>query len=417
MTASREEPSVVVIGAGIVGICCALYLQRDGRRVVLMDPREPGDACSFGNAGLLATGGVAPEAMPGIVWSVPRMLRDPLGPLAIRWSYLPRIAPWLIRYALSSRPKRVEELSLALAALAGQVLPAYEPLLKSAGAPDIVQRMGWLHLYESEAAFQAAQPAQALRRRRGIRIDELGPEEIRQMEPELAPIFARGAFFPDYAHTVNPKRLADVLAADFARNGGTILRQSARGFVMTPQGPSAVVGAGGIRPASEIVIAAGAWSKPLAAELGSRLPLDTERGYHVMLPNPGISVRHPLCSTEGGFAITPMEHGLRIAGTVELAGMKAPPNYKRSAAMLTRAQKMLPGLGDAGRTEWMGFRPSLPDSLPAVGRSPRFSNVYFAFGHAHRGLSFAAITGRLIADLVAGRKPVIDPAPYRADRF
>jgi len=416
MSEAREAP-VIVVGAGIVGICCALYLQRDGRRVTLMDPREPGEACSFGNAGLLATGGVAPEAMPGILRSVPGMLMNPLGPLAIRWSYLPRIAPWLVRYALSSRPRRVEEISLALAALAGQVLPAYEPLLRSAGTSDIVRRSGWLHLYESEAAFQASLPAHALRRRRGIRVEELRPEEIRQLEPDLAPIFARGAFFPDYAHTVNPKRLVDVLAADFARNGGTILRDSVRGFRIDAQGPRAVVGDAGERPASQIVIAAGAWSRPLAAELGSRLPLDTERGYHVMLPNPGIAVRHPLASTEGGFAITPMEHGLRIAGTVELGGLRAPPNPKRAAAMLTRTQRMLPGLRTEGRSDWMGFRPSLPDSLPAVGRSPRFRNVYFAFGHAHRGLSFAAITGRLIADLMAGRTPVIDPTPYRADRF
>ena len=417
MTAETEEAPVIVIGAGIVGICTALYLQRDGRHVTLIDPREPGEACSSGNAGLLATGGVSPEAMPGILWKVPAMLRDPLGPLAIDWRYLPRIAPWLLRYVLSSRPSRVEQISVALAALAGQVLPAYEPLLKNAGALDMVRRTGWLHLYESEGTFKASLPAHALRRSRGIRIDELGPDEIRQMEPELAPIFARGAFFPDYAHTVNPKRLAEVLAADFARNGGVISRETARGFAMTPHGPSAVITKAGNRPASQIVIAAGAWSKPLAAELGSRLPLDTERGYHVMLPDPGIAVRHPLCSTEGGFAITPMEHGLRIAGTVELAGMKAPPNPKRAAVMLTRAQRMLPSLRDSGRTEWMGYRPSLPDSLPAVGRSPRFFNVYFAFGHAHRGLSFAAITGRLIADLMAGRKPVIDPAPYRADRF
>jgi len=342
---------------------------------------------------------------------------NPLGPLAIRWSYLPQVAPWLLRYALSSRPKRVEEISFALTALSQQVLPAYEPLLKSAGALDLLRRSGWLHLYESEAAYRASLPAHALRRRRGIRVEELQPEEIRQLEPDLAPIFARGAFFPDYAHTVSPKRLVDVLAADFARSGGTILREAVRGFSIEPQGPVGVVGDAGTRPASGIVIAAGAWSRPLAAELGSRLPLDTERGYHVMLPDPGIAVRHPLASSEGGFAITPMEHGLRIAGTVELGGLKAPPNPKRAAVMLTRTQRMLPGLRTERRSDWMGFRPSLPDSLPAVGRSPRFRNVYFAFGHAHRGLSFAAITGRLVADLVAGRTPVIDPSPYRADRF
>lgn len=410
------SPPVIVIGAGIVGVCCALYLQRDGRRVVLLDPRDPGDACSFGNAGLLATGGAAPEAMPGIAWKVPRMLRDPLGPLAIRWQYLPQAAPWLLRLVFNSRPDRVEEISRALAQLSAQVLDAYQPLLKSARAQDLVLRRGWLHLFESEDSFRGSQYGRDLRRRRGVRIDDVGPDDIRQLAPGLAPIFARGAFFPDFAHTVDPKRLTQTLADDFLQNG-TFRRAEARGFDVVDGRIHGVVTNEGTLPASDVVIAAGAWSKRLVAELGTRLPLETERGYHVMLPNSGVDVPLPLMSGEGGFAITPMEHGLRIAGTVEIAGLEAPPNPERNEAMLRRARRMLPGLDTTTRKDWMGFRPSFPDALPVIDRAPKVANAFLAFGHCHRGLSFAAVTGRLIAALVAGRAPEMDIAPYNARRF
>ncbi len=414
---AQSRDRTLVVGAGIVGICCALYLQREGISVTVVDPREPGDGCSFGNAGVLSTGGVTPEAMPGILRRVPRMLLDPLGPIAIRWSYLPRIAPWLLSYAWNSRAEKVEQISIALAQLSKEVIPAYEPLLGDAGLRDMVRKSGCLYVYESEEAFRSARPAIELRRRRGIPAEELPGEEIRQLEPDLAPIFPRAVFWPGFAHTLNPKRLTSALAEHFARRGGSIFRGEVVALERTGEEKLVAVTRGERLEAARIVVAAGAWSRPLAAMLGTRLPLDTERGYHVMLPQPGVTLRRPVLSSEGGFVMTPMEHGLRLAGTVELGGLKAPPDPKRADAILKRARRMLPGLGEAGSETWMGFRPSFPDSLPVIDRAPHQRNAYFAFGHGHRGLSFAAITGKLIAELVRGGKTSIDVAPYRAARF
>ena len=316
---------IVVVGAGIVGVCCASFLQRDGHRVSLVDKGEPGDGCSFGNAGLLATGGAAPESLPGIALQVPAMLRDPMGPLSMRYSHLPRLFPWLLRFVANSRRSHVEAISKGLAQLAHQVLPAYEPLLKSASAEALIERRGWLHLYETEEAWQASQWGRELRRRRGVRIDDLGPDEIRQMVPEAASIFKHAAFFPDFAHTVNPKRLTKTLVDAFAAAGGTVVRASVTGFETTGGKVRAVLTDTGRIDTDAVVIAAGAWSRTLAEKLGSRLPLEAERGYHVMLPDPGLSLRLPLMSGESGFGITPMEHGLRLAGTVEMAPLDHPP--------------------------------------------------------------------------------------------
>jgi len=408
---------VAVVGAGIVGVCSALYLQRAGFRVTVIDRDAPGEGASFGNGAIIGEEAVVPVATPGILWKVPGMLADPLGPLAIRWSYLPRLAPWLLRFLAASRPRRVEEISIALAALMDGAIGAYLPLLEQASAQDMFRRTGWVCVYESEAAFRRDAPVHALQHRRGVPFEVLEPAALRQLEPALAPLFARAVFYPEVGHTVNSLRLVQVLAAAFGRAGGTLLRQAVHGFEIGPAGPRAVLTEAGPVPCEAVVIAAGAWSKPLAAQLGAPVPLDTERGYHVQFPEPGVAPRLPVYSTERAFVATPLELGLRCAGTVELGGLRAPPNWARAEALAGHARRWFPGLRGEGMSRWMGFRPSLPDSLPVIGRSPRFSNVFLAFGHGHCGMILGARSGALVADLVAGRDPGIDLSPYRADRF
>lgn len=415
---STNEPRhVAVIGAGIVGVCTALWLQRDGHRVTLFDPRGVGEGASKGNASVIAVESCVPVATPGILTRVPGMLMDPLGPLAIRWSYLPRLAPWLVRFVRASTPSRVEAISIALRSILARALDSYDPLVKEAGAAEMIRRTGWLGVYESEASFAAAKPLLDLQRRRGVRMEALAPEEIRQFEPALAPIYRRAVYYPENAYVVDNYRLVQMLAESVIRGGGELRREAVTGFAFAAGGPSHVRTESGAQAVDAVVIAAGAWSKELTRQLGHRVPLDTERGYHVMLPEPGVMPRLPIYSGDYSFAVTPLEHGLRFAGTVELGGLAAPPNYARARVLLERGKRMFPSLRDSGMTQWMGFRPSMPDSVPVISASPRHRNAFFAFGHGHVGLTLAAVTGRLVADLVAGRDPGIDMAPFRVDRF
>ena len=406
-----------VIGAGAVGIATALYLQRDGWQVTVIDPEAPGEKASGGNAGLLALAHVAPVAMPGTLRQVPRMLLDPQSALRIRWRYLPSLLPWLTRFVRASTPARVEAASRALADLLQGALGAYAPLVEAAGVADLIRRQGYLVALASERALTNARPELELRRRRGVRFEILRDGAIRQLVPALAKRIRTGIFYPDVGHTVDPKRLVKALAEDLVRGGGALRRARAVGFETGSDGVSAVATDDGAVATELVVVAAGAWSRPLAAALGSAVPLDTERGYHVTLPEPGIAPRLPVVSSELRFCATPMAMGLRLAGTVEFAGLDAPPDPARWQVMLSQARRLYPALRTEGASYWMGHRPALPDSLPVIGPTPRHANAWLAFGHGHIGLTTAAITGRAVADRVAGRTPPFDLAPFRADRF
>jgi len=415
MVTNNAPRHIGVIGAGVIGVCTAIALQRDGHRVTIVDRQPPGEGTSKGNAAIIAAAACEPVALPGILKKVPGMLMDPLGPLAIRWQYLPQIAPWLLKFAAASRPDRVEKLSIALRALSLQSLSSYKTLLKEAGLSDMLRELGWLSIYRTEKSFRSADDELALQRRRGVKMEILKRHELRQFEPTLAPDFEYGVLFPENAQVVNNFRLVQELARFFVQRGGRILQAEVTGFAMGPQGPTHIRTRDGEHAIDAVVVAGGAWSKPLTRMLGHSVPLDTERGYHVMLPDPGVMPRLPVHIADYGFVATPLEHGLRLAGTVELGGVKAPPNYARADILLTRGRTVFPGLRDGGRTNWMGHRPSVPDSVPVIsgGRHP---NCFFAYGHGHLGLTYGAITGRLIADLVAGRETGLDMTPYRVDR-
>jgi D-amino-acid dehydrogenase len=355
--------------------------------------------------------------MPGVLREVPGMLLDPLGPLAIRWTYLPRIAPWLVRFVAASRPSRVEAIAAALRPLLAAAIDAYLPLLEAAGATDMLQRNGWLCLYETDESFRDAQYGIELQRRLGVTVEVLKAEEIRQAEPSLAPIYRHAVLSPENAHVLDPYRLAQRLAETIVRRGGRIERRALVGFEFNGGRPVAARTAEGPMPFDAVVIAAGAWSRPLARALGRDVPLDTERGYHITLPSPGVMPRRPIYSGDHSFAVAPLEIGLRFAGTVELGGLKAPPNYERAEKLLTHARRMFPGLETRGASRWMGFRPSMPDSLPVIGTVPGLPNAVLAFGHGHLGLTLGAITGKLTAALALDRPPALDVTPYRAERF
>ena len=409
--------NITVIGAGIVGICCASYLQRDGHRVTVLDRGPPGEGTSFGNAGILSPGSCVPMAVPGVLSKLPGWLADPLGPVAVRFAHLPSMLPWFLHFRKASRMPNVERAADALRRLLSQTFEAYAPLVKAAGATDIVQRPGYLVAYESDAAFASDQLSWRIRSDRGVEFDVLDAAGLRSMEPALAPIYRRGVYILDQGYVTSPLRLTQTLAAQFQRDGGIIEQRTVHDIEVGANGPAAVLTDGGRIEVETLVVAAGVHSPRFAKRLGDRVLLEAERGYHVQFSAPGISIKRPVSSAAGKFFATPMEMGIRVAGTTEFAGLDRPPNMRRARVLLQHAKRMFPDLRTDAMTEWMGQRPSTPDYLPVIGASRRHRNVFYAFGHGHLGLVSGAPSARIIADLIGGRTPAIDITPYRPDRF
>jgi D-amino-acid dehydrogenase len=413
---------VVVIGAGIVGMAAAIELQRRGRDVVVCDPAEPGSGASFGNAGCLNPSSIMPVSTPGVIWNVPKWLLDPEGPLVLRWRYLPLMAPWLLRFVRAGSEARVRDQARALHRLVDGAVEAMQSLCRDTMASPMVQHQGGLIVYRSEAAFAADTLAIALRRELGISSIDLDAGDLRQREPHLSEDHIRARLFPGNGHVTDPGRLVAALAEAFTRRGGSFVRARAVGFTFDGDGLSGVVTDSVTLPASAVVLAAGAHSRQLASRLGDNVPLDTERGYHVMLPGTDVGPILPTMSGEARIVATPMTGGLRIAGTVELAGVNAPPRWERADRLVSIAHSLYPALrtskgGGEQVSRWLGFRPSLPDSLPVIGRSHRATNAIYAFGHGHVGLTAGARTGQIVADLVTGAPVGIDLEPYSARRF
>jgi D-amino-acid dehydrogenase len=412
---------VGVIGAGMVGVCAASWLQRDGHSVFLVEAAEPGRGASFGNAGCFNGSSVTPMAMPGMVRSVPRWLFDPLGPLALRWSYLPRLAPWLVRFFRAGTPEKAQAAARALRPLVGPTLEVLRPLVSDAGAEELVHHLGHLYVYRSPESLEKDRSAWSLRRENGVEVDEFDADELRQLEPALSRDYTRGLLVRENGHTSNPLALVERLIEHFVRGGGELVRARAHGFRLEGGRLAAIKTDIGDLAAGAAIICAGAHSKPLAAALGESVPLETERGYHLMIRYPEAMPRIPTADADGKFVATPMDAGLRFAGTVEFAGLEAPPDWRRARILLEQGRKMLPGLAASHPEErislWMGHRPSLPDSLPVLGPSRASPDVIYAFGHGHVGMTSAPMTGKIVADLVAGRRPSIDIAPFSAARF
>ena len=416
MSAARR---ILVLGAGIIGVNAALALRRRGFAVTIIDDRGPGLGTSYGNAGCIAVAEITPISMPGLVWQVPRMLLDPLGPLAIRWQYLPQLAPWLWRFWRAGAKRRVEEITASLGALVGRAWTDWDAVIAEAGIRHLFVKNGALFVYRTEAGFRAGDYEWELRRRHGAQAEAIDGPEIRQLEPALSPAYTRGYFIPNWGHVLDPHKVVVRLAEHFRAGGGEIRVGRARGIEFKDGRPSALrLEDGSTAQFDALVVCAGAWSKTVCSWFGLDVPLDTERGYNTTLPNPGAKLTRPVCPAESSFLMTPMEMGLRIGGAVELAGLEAPPNYARAKALLELGRQALPGLNTSNGKEWMGFRPSMPDSMPVIGRSPKHpDSVFLAFGHGHLGLTESATTGQLIAQLVANETTSIDVAPFRIDRF
>lgn len=414
---SGHKGHVTVIGAGIVGVSSAAFLQREGFDVTIVDKLDPGFGTSFGNAGSVSPSAILPVAMPGMMKKLPGWLLDPLGPLTIRWSYLPFIAPWLLRFLKHATREEVERVATAMRTLMEPVFDDYAEILGPEAFKRLIRQNGCLYVYENREELQAAKWSLDLRRRLGANMDEIGGSEIRQLEPALNKRFDLGIFAPENGSTVDPHMLVRAIADQVERDGGKIVKAEVTNVEIGPDGPVALNTTEGTLPVDKLVLAAGAWSSPLARKLGASVPLETQRGYHVTFADPQIDVRRTVMWNKRSVFVNPMDCGLRIAGTVELAGLDAAPNYARADKLTDIATEMFPELNTKEQSKWMGHRPCLPDSLPVIDRSPRFRNTVFAFGHQHVGICSGGPTGRHVAALMSGTTPRIDLSPFSATRF
>jgi D-amino-acid dehydrogenase len=406
---------IAVIGAGIVGSACAFFLAPDGHEVTLIDPLPPGAGTSSGNAGIISLGSLSPVVTPALLASLPRLLTQRDGPLAIRWRYLPQLLPWLGRAALASR--RADAIAAALGRLLAQADAAHDEVISGAGLQDLVRPGGWLKVARSENyLLRHTEFDRRLLKQAGVAFELLDAASVHALEPGLAPDLVAGLHLPRNRAVRNPQRYAEGIAKAAQARGGHWMQAEATGFTIDGARITAIRTSRGKVEVDAAVLAAGAFAKKLAAQAGVRVPLEAERGYHLMLrpPVPGLS--RTIYSIEDGFVLAPMEDGLRLTGGVELASPTAPPDYRRTRRLAAKARRILPTLDPRPLSEWQGCRPSLPDSLPVLGRAPDRPNLLLAFGHQHIGLTLGPLTGRIIADLVAGRDPGIDLRAYAADR-
>jgi D-amino-acid dehydrogenase len=415
---------IVVIGGGVVGLASTIELLRDGHAVTIVEPGVPGgeQAASYGNGTLLNPSSVVPMSSPGLWKKVPGYLMDPLGPLTIRWSYLPRLLPWLRRFVQAgSTAAKVAAIGRALQPLLANAPALHRALAEEAGVGDLITRQGVLFAFPDRAAFEAEALSWKTRRDNGVKWLELDADELRQREPSLDRHYTFAVLIEENGQCRDPGAYVAALAAHAVAQGAKIVRSGATGFRIEAGRLRAVTTGDGEIACDKAVIAAGAWSKVLAAAAGDRVILETERGYHAVIADPGIEPRYPMMPSDGKMACVMTPAGLRLAGQVELAGLEAAPNWKRAEVLLAFARKVYPGLPADLPPErvklWMGHRPSTPDGLPCLGLASGCSDVVHAFGHGHVGLTAAATTGKVVAGLVAGRKPPFDLAPYAATRF
>lgn len=410
--------SIVIVGAGIIGTTLAYALQRRGENVILLDSDTPGKGASYGNMASIAVTEFMPASRPGIWAQMPKWLLDPEGPVRIQPAYLPRLMPWFLRFLLASRPSRLRELEAAGAVLCKRVYEDLDALLKETALEHMIGAEGCLSLYTDDTEFRADREHIEILERFGFRHEILNGKAIRELEPSLTTAIGKAVLFPDNRSISDPYRLVLALSEKFLALGGQLRQGTVAGFVHNGSSVSEIrLSDGRAIAASKIVLAAGAFTGRLSAMLGEPIPLETERGYHTQIMAPGITMRHSIIWPARAFMVTPTAGGIRVGGTVEMAGLDAPPNYRRAKVLVKRAKEALPALHVEQVSEWMGHRPALPDTVPVMGPSANYDNLWYSTGHGHLGLTYGATSARLMADLVTGRQPPVDMKPYRVDRF
>ncbi len=408
---------VTVLGAGIVGVCCTLALQERGFSVTLVDRDAPGQATSYGNAGIISPWSCVPQSMPGIWKSVPKWLLDPQGPLRVRFREVPKLLPWVASFFSNTRLERVQEISNAMDMLMQGNVEAYRQHLKGTGREDLLRDSWFINVFRGRAAPDLNELGWRLRIDRGAPVEVVNGDQLREIEPELSQDVSQAVIIKDQARALAPGEICSVLAEKAQRQGAVFHKCDVKCLRPQEAGGFDLETDAGIIAAPRLVLCGGIWTAELLRPLGIRLPLVSERGYHLEFGHPGVALNHSILDVAGKFIISSMAAGVRAAGTSEFARVDAPPNFKRADILAPMSKRLIPRLNTTPSRRWVGARPSFPDNLPVIGRLPGFPNLYGAFGHSHYGLGMAPATGRILADCLLDEPANTDRSALSAERF
>ena len=408
---------VTVLGTGIVGICTGLALLERGFQVEFIDRAPPASGASHGNAGVVSPWSCVPQSLPGLWRHVPKWLIDPEGPVSVGWTHLPRFLPWAYRFFAAGKAEGLNRIGDAMNALNRPNVDLYRHFLRDTGGENLIKDSWYVHVYRDPADADLSHLGWRMRSDRGVPMERIGESELREVEPAIGPAYKAAILIKDQARATDPGAVGRALFDKACGNGATF--HSAEVTGITPDGSGNWMLRTAAEPlsADTLIVAAGAWSLKLLKPLGISVPLEAERGYHLVIKNPGVSVRNSIMDAGKKFVASSMDAGIRCAGTAEFAGLHAPPDYRRARIFKKHAAELFPDIDTSQTEEWMGTRPSLPDSLPCLGPVPGYENLFAAFGHSHYGFGMAPNTGRVIASLVAGERPNIDMTPYAVERF
>ncbi|WP_377194406.1 NAD(P)/FAD-dependent oxidoreductase [Ruegeria meonggei] len=408
---------VTIIGAGIVGICCALSLQERGIPVRLIDRGQPGQETSFGNAGVVSPWSIIPQAMPGIWKTLPQMLLDPKSALSVRTSFWPKMIPWGLRFLGNSGERSVREISDAMELLCRPSIDLYRRHLQGTGHENLITDSYYIHAFRHRKQADLNGLGYLIRQEKGGDLELVDGAELRRMEPALSEEFKAAIVIKGQARVTSPGRVGAVLAEKARAQGAEIVKTEVTRLAPAEDGGWQITTSQGTMRAASIILAAGVWSADLLKPLGMPVPLVAERGYHVEFPKALAQLNNSVMDVDAKVVASSMQDGLRVAGTAEFGSVDAPADPRKKKILTEQAKAMVPGLDTGEAQFWMGRRPSFPDSLPAIGPVNGREGLYTAFGHSHYGLMMAPKTGELVADLVSGRSPNIDLAPFSLARF
>ncbi len=407
--------NIAVVGAGIVGICSAYFLKKSGFNVTLIDREDPGTMTSFGHACSFADYANVPVNYPGLIWDIPKMLLRKDGPLAVDFFYILKNLPWAFSFLQNCKKDKVDEIASSLTNLLKHSQLSYDEIFKDINVQEYISHEENLYLFDTKKSFEDYEYANVIRKNNKVKVRNLTKDEVKELEPNIANVYYAGQIFTGSRHTTNPLAISTKIFEKFLELGGTYIKQNVKNLIQKENFIELSLDNKKII-FDKIIISAGAWSNQIANMLGDKFPLDTERGYHILFETNEKLINRPVAWSESGFYLIQIHDGIRAAGTVEIAGLKKSPNKKRIEMIERQSRKVLPQLGKVKST-WMGRRPTLPDSLPIIGKSQQNSNVIYAFGHQHIGWTLGAVTGKIIDSLSRDQIPNIDISAYSPTRF
>ena len=412
---ARLELSVGVIGAGIQGVCISLCLVKKGFRVTLIDRDEPGSSASYGNAGHFSPYASVPINRPDVLIDVPAMLFSATGPLSLKWNYVPKMIPWFIKFIKNCSRKKMMHTAKYMHQILDLALPAYDDLFKEIDISGLVENKGIIYFWTNKD-LKSRELEINIRKELGVEQQLLTAHEIHDLEPHIRKIYHSGIYYPSARHARNPKKILLKLFDLFLQKGGHFEKQNVNAINFSSDEKPIIKTNLNSYIFDKSVIACGAFSKKLTDEVNEKIPLDTERGYHVHFKGHDHLLTRPVIFLNRGFGITPMEPGLRVVGTVEFGGLNNPISKKRIVNLVNNAKYLFPELTEH-YDEWLGFRPTLPDCLPVMGPSKNYKNLYYSFGHHHLGWTLGAISGKIMARMIAGENTNLDLSVYSSLRF